>query len=422
MALLAGKAIMSLTLIWGVVVAFGSHDLSLPPTSTSSDLEQDSKPFSLTGYGVTSDVETSRTARIMLISLIPFLILQLAKIIQSTSGIRVVVLVSLVVTLGLVLVYFIYQIFQPWIQNRRLEFVLRKYIRGNLLQNLLTAGRRPNVPVIREIFHKIDQNGNSYISTSELRAFVLGMEIEELGLHRADFVARVMEQFDTSQDHQINEQEFVTGLSNWLIIARDSVPHADRHFFNGNSSETKTEEQQRLITQNTTTPATTANDNDWLNYIQAGGLIILGTAITLVLGRPLVMTLVEFSFAANVPSFLISYVVIPLALNVGQAMSAISSAKQKTEAAISLTLSEIYNRVFMNNLMGLVAFLALVYIRNLSWDVSAEVLVVLIICTLMGLYTSFTTTFPVWTSIVAIVLYPVSLLFLYLLTSVLGWT
>lgn len=54
MALLAGKAIMSLTLIWGVVVAFGSHDLSLPPTSTSSDLEQDSKPFSLTGCYISS--------------------------------------------------------------------------------------------------------------------------------------------------------------------------------------------------------------------------------------------------------------------------------------------------------------------------------------------------------------------------------
>lgn len=143
------------------------------------------------GYGVTFDVETSKTARIMLISLIPFLILQLAKIINSPSGIHVVVLVSLIVTIGLLLVYFIYQvykciyikltsigsivkletwdtyinnvfhiifhhsellvqIFQPWIQNRRLEFVLRKYIKRNLLQNLLTAGRRPNIPVIRE--------------------------------------------------------------------------------------------------------------------------------------------------------------------------------------------------------------------------------------------------------------------------------
>lgn len=76
----------------------------------------------------------------------------------------------------------------------------------------------------------------------------------------------------------------------------------------------------------------------------------------------------------------------------------------------------------MNNLMGLVGFLALVYIRNVSWDVSAEVLVVLIICTLMGLYTSFSTKFPVWTSIVAFLLYPISLLSLYLLTSVLGWS
>ncbi|XP_024024767.1 sodium/calcium exchanger NCL2 [Morus notabilis] len=375
------------------------------------------------GYGVTFDVETSKTARIMLISLIPFLILQLAKIINSPSGIHVVVLVSLIVTIGLVLAYFIYQIFQPWIQNRRLEFVLRKYIRRNLLQNLLTAGRRPNIPVIREIFHRIDQNGNSYISNSELRSLIVGIQIEESGLRQDDLVARVMEQFDTSQDHQINEQEFVTGLSNWLIVARDSISHPHHGIFRRNSAKTTTEEQQSLIAKNVATQSA-ANDGrkDWLNYVKAGLLIILGTAITLTLGQPLVGTLVQFSFAANVPSFLISYVVIPLALNFGQAVRAISSAREKTEKAISLMLSEIYNRIFMNNLMGLVGFLALVYIRNVSWDVSAEVLVVLIICTLMGLYTSFSTKFPVWTSIVAFLLYPISLLSLYLLTSVLGWS
>ncbi|KAA8519704.1 hypothetical protein F0562_013851 [Nyssa sinensis] len=43
----------------------------------------------------------------------------------------------------------------------------------------------------------------------------------------------------------------------------------------------------------------------------------------------------------------------------------------------------IYSSVFMNNMMSLLTFLALVYIRNLPWDVSAEVLVVLIICTMM---------------------------------------
>lgn len=76
----------------------------------------------------------------------------------------------------------------------------------------------------------------------------------------------------------------------------------------------------------------------------------------------------------------------------------------------------------MNNIMGLTIFLALVYIRNLSWEVSAESLVVLIICTAMGLSTSFSRKFPFWTSIIAYILYPVSLLLVYVLTTFFGWS
>jgi hypothetical protein len=76
----------------------------------------------------------------------------------------------------------------------------------------------------------------------------------------------------------------------------------------------------------------------------------------------------------------------------------------------------------MNNMMGLAIFLALVYIRDLSWDVSAEVLVVLLICTGMTLFTSFCTKFPFWTCILAYLLYPLSLLLIYVLTTVFGWS
>ena len=76
----------------------------------------------------------------------------------------------------------------------------------------------------------------------------------------------------------------------------------------------------------------------------------------------------------------------------------------------------------MNNMMGLGIFLFLVYIRNLSWDVSAEVLVILIICTLMGVLTSSSTKFPLWTAIVAYLMYPISLGLLYVLTQVAGWS
>ncbi len=76
----------------------------------------------------------------------------------------------------------------------------------------------------------------------------------------------------------------------------------------------------------------------------------------------------------------------------------------------------------MNNLLCLSVFLALIYIRGLTWDFSAEVLVVLIVCIVMGSFASFRTHFPLWTSIVAFLLYPFSLALIYVLDYVLGWS
>ena len=63
-------------------------------------------------------------------------------------------LVSHFCLLKLLYYYFFFrfhlQAFEPWIQDRRVEFVLQKYVRKNLLQSLLTAGRRPDFSAIRE--------------------------------------------------------------------------------------------------------------------------------------------------------------------------------------------------------------------------------------------------------------------------------
>lgn len=76
----------------------------------------------------------------------------------------------------------------------------------------------------------------------------------------------------------------------------------------------------------------------------------------------------------------------------------------------------------MNNLLCLAVFLALVYIRDLTWDFSAEVLVILVVCLLMGAFASFRTTFPLWTSSVAFLLYPFSLALVYVLDYIVGWS
>jgi hypothetical protein len=76
----------------------------------------------------------------------------------------------------------------------------------------------------------------------------------------------------------------------------------------------------------------------------------------------------------------------------------------------------------MNNILCLSVFLALVYVRDLTWEFSAEVVVILIVCIVMGALGSIRTVYPLWTSIVAFLLYPFSLALVYVLDYVLGWS
>jgi hypothetical protein len=66
---------------------------------------------------------------------------------------------------------------------------------------------------------------------------------------------------------------------------------------------------------------------------------------------------------------------------------------------------QIYGAVFMNNILGFVVISILIYMRNITWEFSADVLVVAIVCIVMGLTASFRATFPLWTSLPAYLLY-----------------
>lgn len=61
-----------------------------------------------------TDVETSYTARIMLLTLVPLVVLQLVKLFHST-GRQVIILIALIITLGLLIGYILYQVIRPGI-------------------------------------------------------------------------------------------------------------------------------------------------------------------------------------------------------------------------------------------------------------------------------------------------------------------
>ncbi|XP_065044259.1 sodium/calcium exchanger NCL1-like [Musa acuminata AAA Group] len=426
MGLLAGSTVMLLTVLWGSCIIVGKCDLSDNSTSIDS---QDTKAFSLFGSGVSTDLQTSYAARIMAISIVPFIIVQLPRIFNFPSGQSLAVLLSLIVAIVLLVSYCLYQVFRPWIQRRRLAYAKHKHVISGILRHaqMQALGRliddgKPNVDVMKKLFHKLDLDSNGSLSHAELRALIIGIQIDEIDLDTDDAVDKIMIEFDTSQNSSIEEDEFIVGLTKWIDEAKRSVANSgaySKKFMH--EFHMKTRDEHNMLLDQSDEVVENVDNPMWI-CIKAILLLLLGTVLAAIFADPLVDAVDNFSVATSIPSFFISFIAMPLATNSSEAVSSIIFATRKKQRTSSLTFSEIYGGVTMNNLLCLAVFLALVYMRHLTWDFSAEVLVILIVCVVMGLFTSFRTTFPLWTCFVAFSLYPLSLALVYVLDFVFGWS
>ncbi|KAK3030268.1 hypothetical protein RJ639_039851 [Escallonia herrerae] len=509
--LLAGSTILVLTVIWGTCVIAGRRDF---PSSLTSPSPRGSNPTQsrikkllspLTDAGIITDMETSTTeknketsttARIMALSVVPFIIILVPKIFHLSYSLqRITIIFALCVSLVFLILYFIYQVFQPWVQERRLEYIKHEHLVVDVLTHvqqqtmgrLLTEDGAPNVPAIRRLFQEVDQDGDNYISFSELKELLQEIrfrkshrdqdetiaevmkefdlncdkkittdefvtvltkwiddtkramdkryhtvrslkDLYQLAKIRSIFeyvrivmastltngptglqipwdvdeiVAKVMEEFDVNGDQIINEDEFVSGFAKWLNTTSNLAPNSGED--EDDMFQKKWEEIDKLVEEKT------IGMSIWA-WTKAIALLMLGVIILAVLAEPLIDSVQNFSSTASVPSFFVSFILVPLATNARVAISAIKSARRKKPRTTSLTFSELYGGVFMNNVLGFSVLLSLVYFRGFSWDFSAEVLVVLMVSATVGLSASFCSTFPVWTSIVVFLLYPLSLL------------
>ncbi|KAJ9536096.1 hypothetical protein OSB04_un000734 [Centaurea solstitialis] len=393
-SILAGSAVMSLTLIWPSVIVFGSYDLTDDDDDANlAELFEEEPSFfqKLTAYGLTTDTETSTTARIMLVSMIPFLLLMLSSIINSDSVTRVIVLITLIIVVCFYIANIVYQIFQPWIQNRRFDYVRQKFVKNKLLKLLSTNGK-PNVKLIKELYKGLDQNHDGKVSTAELKTLLLGIQVQADGDISDDLLENTMNQLDISGDESIQEDEFVRILKKWLQEARNSLSKNDYNplsFFIKPVVGTDEEQQESLLPKNTTP---SAQGSIW-DYMEALAYVIVGVTLSIIIARPLIMNVANIATDAHVPSFFIPYFVIPAAISIPRLLKTITSAGQKTKRAASLTLSQIYSGTFTSNTTSLLTFLLIVYIKDAPWDVTAEILVVLVICGVMGIFTSTRTVF-----------------------------
>ncbi|XP_050381579.1 sodium/calcium exchanger NCL-like [Argentina anserina] len=429
MGLLAGSNVMLLTILWGTCLIVGKCDLE---NSVAVD-EKDTKRFSLTGSGVTTDVWTSYAAAIMVISIIPIAIVQLPQAFSATSESTLPILISLIVAICFVMAYSIYQVFQPWIQKRKLAYAKHKHVMSEILKQLkanalgrfLTDDGAPNKVVIEKLFRTLDLNSDGYLNTTDLRSLIIGIEFDDgTDINIDEAASLVMRDFDTTLDSKIDIDEFFKGISRWInkakraammdrgnvLLSMKLLDDFDKH----------TMEEQDRYRDPIDEIVEDVKDARW-HASKAVLMLLLGTIIAAIVADPLVDAVDNFSTATSIPTFFVSFVILPF-VSSSEIVSTLIFVSRKKQRTASLAYSEIYGSVTMSNILSLAVFLALVYIRNLTWSFSAEVLVIIIVCVLMGVAASLRTTFPVWMCFGAVLLYPLSLLLVYILEYVFGWS
>ncbi|XP_057764340.1 sodium/calcium exchanger NCL-like [Salvia miltiorrhiza] len=555
----AGSTVFNLTIVWGMCVIFGRKeflaDKSAAAHHHSSAWLFKQKISQLKDTGTTLDKKTCYTAGIMLLSLIPYIIVQVANVFDSSFGTQMVILIALVVSTLMLLSYFLYQIFDPWIQERSLEYSkyenllvgFLQHVQRHAKEKLVDDSGQPNIPVIKGLFDQTDQDADRCITLHELEKLIQEIQSGKVEVEKGYAISEMLKTFDLNRDGRIEEDEFVEGCTKWIneasrlaekgdskkkkiegkaeiehlmarilkhahreeleaehLVTDDGRPNMERikalfnQFDRDRSNSLSRPELEQLIRTSTVTSGGDSQlhhqemvkklvkdfdkDGDdivdeqefvhgmtkWLNkamdvtkckdakrsidefdkimwgevdnlVYEGGGnesrrlkvltwgssksifQVMLGIAIVTFLSGPLKTSIQQFSHAIGVPAFFVSFVVVPISLNALSAISAIFPASQKSSRTSSLTFSEIYGGVVMNNIMGLSTLLAIVYIKGLKWDYSAEVLTILVVCAIIGILAYSQTTYPLWTCFLAFFLYPFSLLMYYVFQYVLGW-
>ncbi|KAJ0257973.1 Uncharacterized protein HA466_0087500 [Hirschfeldia incana] len=419
--------VFALTMQWGSCVVFGLSGLGSDQSIRKGEVQRISSDttiprrqhiMKIVAGSVTADPKNKKAAGIMLLTLLPFVMVTLSEMFDSKSWKDRIVLITLIISGSATVVYFLYSYFDTADQEKSLDRArfelmseVHKHLQNFSPQSFIKNGQLSKESLHR-LFEKIDVNKDGKIQVSELKD--LTVEFGMLGRMKCDIhelATTLLADFDSDSDGEIDETEFERGISRWLKQYKFSFDSTECQRDNRAEDRVLKMEQPKeslvakLLSQRT---------------MRATIEVILGILIVLFLATPFMMNIELLSKSAGVPSFYVVFVVIPLARNLRNALSAHFCRKKDKARVTSDTFSEIYKDVTMNNLLGISIILAIVYTRGLTWDYNTEVLIIVIVGLIIGVPAYVRSTYPFWICVLAFALYFFSLVLVYLHFNSLG--
>ncbi|KAH0886771.1 hypothetical protein HID58_062867 [Brassica napus] len=415
----AGYTVFALTIQWGACVVFRITGPSLENEERKTITEiihywwSQRHDIVKTIVEARVDVGTKnkKTVGAMLLSLAPFLMVTLSALCDSNYWRHIIILITLIISSSSTIAYFVYSYQtnqKESLDHARFEIMseVHKLLKRFSPKNFIENGEISKES-IKSLFEITDTNGDGKIQISELKDFNIefwnfGVMKCELDKHAKDF----LQKFDENNDGELDEEEFEKGIKDMLKKGEFKFDSVD------DEKEAHSEEKGTLKME--TPPQSLVTKFFSLETLEAAMKVIIGILIVVFLAKPFMMNIELLSISAGVPSFYIVFVMIPLARNLKNTLSA-RFCRPKDKEKVSLhTFSEIYKDITMNNLMGMSIILAVIYARGLTWNCSVEALILVIVGLAIGLPAYMRSTYPFWICLFAFAMYICSLVLVYL--------
>jgi hypothetical protein len=144
-----------------------------------------------------------------------------------------------------------------------------------------------------------------------------------------------------------------------------------------------------------------------------------GTLLVLVLSDPMCDVLNEIGVRMEINPFYVAFVLAPLASNASEVIASYSYACKRTVSTMTVSLSALEGAAIMNNTFVFGIFTILVYSQGLAWRYFAETLAMLVVQCLVGFY-ALKSCHTLLDGVLILCIFPLSLVFVAWLEAA-GW-
>ncbi|KAG8369839.1 hypothetical protein BUALT_Bualt14G0055400 [Buddleja alternifolia] len=212
-------------------------------------------------------------------------------------------------------------------EMNRIKLRILKHAENKLLkaEALIKDDGTPNKERIKTLFRLFDADRDNKISISELENLITTVKFGDFQPKHEDIINELFKDFDKDNNNIIDESEFVEGVEKLINTATQVANSPNR---------SKSIDLYDGILWN--------EGYDKWDFIKSVFQVLLGMVMLTLLGGPLMVNILDLSYAMRLPSFCISFVIVPLAMNAKAAVTALWKASEKTERTASLTFSEAF--------------------------------------------------------------------------------